>query len=289
MGIVNVTPDSFSDGGHFFDPQLAVAHGLSLVAEGADILDIGAESSRPGAIPISTEEELRRILPVVIELARQVTVPISIDTWKAPVAEACLDAGGHIINDITALQGDPALAQVVLRYRAGLVLMHMRGTPQTMQVNPAYADVVAEVANFLEARLRWSADLGIAGNQVVLDPGIGFGKTVDHNLELVANLGNFATRLNRPLCLGASRKGFLGKVLGRDLEPKQRLAGSLAVACYALAQAAPAPALVIRAHDVAATRDAVLLFAALDRFRSSSPMSARPPSHLSTEQRSDPS
>jgi dihydropteroate synthase len=268
MGIVNVTPDSFSDGGRFLGAEAAVAHALALVERGADLLDIGGESTRPGAEPVSAEEELRRVLPVVRELASRVAVPLSIDTWKAEVADACLAAGARIVNDVTALQGDPALAEVVRRRRAGVVLMHMQGTPQTMQVNPTYGDVVAEVVSFLEARLQAAADLGIAGEQVVLDPGVGFGKALEHNLRLVACLAELG-RLKRPVCLGVSRKGFLGKLLGRPLE--ERLAGSLAAACYALARY---PALVLRVHDAGPTRDAVRLFDALEQARTAT---ERPP------------
>jgi dihydropteroate synthase len=257
MGIVNVTPDSFSDGGQFLDPRRAIEHGVQLVEQGADLLDIGGESSRPGSAPISAEEELARVLPVVRGLAGRVGVPLAIDTTKALVAEAALQAGAHIINDVTALGGDPALAEVVRRHRAGLVLMHMQGTPATMQVDPHYDDVVAEVVGFLEARLQQAADLGIAGSQVVLDPGIGFGKTLEHNLRLLAGLGALR-RLGRPVLLGVSRKGFLGKLLDRDV--KDRLAGSLACVCHALAQDAAG---LFRVHDVAPTRDAVRLWLAL--------------------------
>jgi dihydropteroate synthase len=261
MGIVNVTPDSFSDGGHFAAPEGAVAHGLELVRQGADLLDVGGESSRPGAQPVPQDEELRRVVPVVRELARRSTVPISVDTCKAAVARAALEAGAHAINDITALRGDPDLAGVVRAFGAGVVLMHMQGTPATMQQAPSYADVVAEVVAFLEARLQAAAELGIAGPQVVLDPGIGFGKTVRHNLELLANLDRLS-RLGRPVCLGVSRKGFLGSVLGRPAG--QRLAGSLAAACYALARGT---AQLVRVHDVAETRDAVVLLGALQELR----------------------
>src|SRR5262245_59253817 len=176
MGIVNVTPDSFSDGGRFTSAEAGVAHGLELVRQGADLLDIGGESSRPGAAPVPLEEELRRVLPVVEALVRQTTIPLSIDTCKAEVARATLAAGAHVINDITALRGDPDMAGVVRQYRAGIILMHMQGTPQTMQVNPQYDDVVPDIGRFLEERLQTAAYLGIAREQVVLDPGIGFGK-----------------------------------------------------------------------------------------------------------------
>jgi dihydropteroate synthase len=261
MGIVNVTPDSFSDGGRWSDPDAAVAHGLALVAQGADLLDVGGESSRPGALPISAEEELARVVPVVRALAAATPVPLSVDTTKAAVARAALEAGAHIINDVTALQGDAKLAEVIRSCGAGVILMHMQGTPATMQVNPTYSDIVAEVVAFLEARLQAAGQLGIAGPQVVLDPGIGFGKTTEHNLRLLANLDRLAD-LGRPVCLGVSRKGFLGKVLGRPLE--QRLAGSLAAACYALARHS---AHIVRVHDVAQTRDAVALIQAIDSLR----------------------
>ena len=257
MGIVNVTPDSFSDGGQFLGTDAAVAQGLRLIAQGADLLDIGGESSRPGAQPVAPEEELSRVVPVVRRLAEQSSVLLSVDTCKAEVARQALAAGAHIINDITALQGDPAMAEIARTFQAGVILMHMRGTPATMQTQPHYDDVVAEVLAFLEARLQAGVDLGIAASQVVLDPGIGFGKTTAHNLQLLAHLQELQ-RLGRPVCLGASRKGFLGQVLGRPLE--QRLAGSLAVACYALIRLA---AQIVRVHDVAETRDAVALLDAL--------------------------
>lgn len=257
LGIVNVTPDSFSDGGRFLNEDAAVAHGLRLVEEGADLLDIGGESSRPGSQPISLEDELTRVLPVVRRLAAQTSVPLSVDTCKAEVARQALQAGAHIINDITALQGDSAMPEVVRTFKAGVILVHMQGTPATMQVQPHYDDVVAEVSAFLEARLQACADVGIAATQVVLDPGIGFGKTVAHNLRLLARLADLR-RLERPICLGVSRKGFLGKVLGRPLE--QRLAGSLAAACYALVRQS---AQIVRVHDVAGTRDVVRLLTAL--------------------------
>jgi dihydropteroate synthase len=258
MGIVNVTADSFSNGGRYLDADAAVAHGLELVYQGADLLDVGGESSRPGAKPVPEAEELARVLPVVHALAAQTPVPISVDTCKAAVARGCLEAGAHVINDITAL-GDPDMAAVVRNFGAGVILMHMQGTPATMQINPTYQDVVREVGEYLEARLQVAERLGIGADQVVLDPGIGFGKTAGHNLRLLARLGDLR-RLGRPVCLGVSRKGFLGAVLGRPADG--RLAGSLAAACFALAGGA---AQVIRVHDVAPTRDAVLLWQALQR------------------------
>ena len=258
MGIVNVTPDSFSDGGRFAEPEAAVAHGLELVGQGADLLDVGGESTRPGSQPVPLEEELRRVVPVVSELAARAGVPISVDTSKAEVARQALGAGAHVVNDVTALLGDPDMAAVVRDFRAGVVLMHMQGTPATMQQAPTYADVVAEVTAFLQARLQAALDVGIAAEQVVIDPGIGFGKTAGHNLELLARLVELR-RLGRPVCLGVSRKGFLGRLLVRPTE--QRLAGSLAAACFALGRGA---AQVLRVHDVAETRDAVIVYRALE-------------------------
>jgi dihydropteroate synthase len=265
MGIVNVTPDSFSDGGRFVAHDAALTQALELVREGADILDIGGESSRPGAAPVALAEELRRVLPVVRELAGRTTVPISVDTTKAAVADACLATGAHIINDISALQGDADMARVVAARRAGVVLMHMQGTPATMQLAPHYDDVVAEVRRFLEQRLHAAGLAGIAAEQVVLDPGIGFGKTTAHNLELLARLGELQV-LGRPVLLGVSRKGFMGKLLCRGVE--ERLAGSLAAACHAVVLGA---AQIVRAHDVRETGDALRVLAAI------APFSRRPP------------
>ncbi len=259
MGIVNVTPDSFSDGGQHATTEPAVAHGLELVRQGADLLDVGGESTRPGAEPVPLEEELRRVVPVIRELAARCGVPLSVDTSKAEVARQTLAAGAEIINDVTALLGDPNMAGVVASFRAGVIVMHMQGTPQTMQKKPTYQDVVREVASFLEERLRALAEHGIAAAQVVLDPGIGFGKTSEHNRRLVVHLEEFR-RLNRPICLGVSRKGSLGKITGRPVE--ERMAASLAVACFALGRQA---AQILRVHDVAGTRDAVEVFQALQR------------------------
>jgi dihydropteroate synthase len=261
MGIVNVTPDSFSDGGQFFDPQAAINHGLDLVAKGADMLDVGGESSRPGATPVTEQVELERVLPVVQKLVSACQVPISVDTTKAAVARACLEAGAEIVNDITALTGDPLMADVVRAARAGVILMHMQGTPATMQSEPHYDDVCKDIGFFFEERLRHLANLGIGREQTVLDPGIGFGKTREHNLQLVARLEEFL-QLGRPICLGVSRKGFLGRLLERPLE--QRLAGSIAAALHAQSRGAVH---LIRVHDVAETRDAVYLFDLLEGAR----------------------
>jgi len=257
MGIVNVTPDSFSDGGRFADTASAVAHGLRFVEQGADILDIGGESTRPGASPVPVNEEMKRVLPVVEQLARRTAVPLSVDTSKADVAAACTAAGAHIINDVTALTGDPDMAGVARASKAGVILMHMQGTPATMQIAPCYEDVVKEVFHFLEKRLQDLTNLGIAREQLALDPGIGFGKKHEHNLALLARLEEFQ-QLGRPVCLGVSRKGLLGRALDRPLE--QRLPGALAVLCYAMSRSAVQ---IIRVHDVEDTRDVITMFEAI--------------------------
>jgi dihydropteroate synthase len=256
MGIVNVTPDSFSDGGRYLDAGAAAAHALELVEQGAGIIDVGGESTRPGAAPVAEAEELRRVMPVIERLAGQVKVPISIDTVKVGVARAALRAGASLVNDVAANREDGALWQVVAETGAGYVCMHMRGTPQTMQANPVYADVVAEVGGFFSERLRRLRDCGVAREQVVLDPGIGFGKTVEHNLQLLATVGRF-TSLERPLLFGVSRKSFIGKLLGVDLAA--RLPGALACACLAVAGGAR----IIRAHDVAETVQAIRMTEAI--------------------------
>src|SRR5262245_36474814 len=261
MGIVNVTPDSFSDGGRYGSPEAAVAHGLELVRQGADLLDVGGESTRPGSQPVPLEEELGRVVPAVEALAARAGVPVSVDTAKAEVALRCLERGAQVINDVTALAGDPDMPAVVRRFGAGVVLMHMQGTPATMQLAPRYDDVVADVARFLRERLEAVTAAGIDPAQVAVDPGIGFGKTAEHNLALLARLEELQA-LGRPLCLGVSRKGFLGRLLGRPLEG--RLAGSLAAVCHAQARGAVQ---VVRAHDVEATRDAVTLCAAIEEAR----------------------
>jgi dihydropteroate synthase len=213
MGVINVTPDSFSDGGAFGDDDSAVAHGLRLVEEGAEILDIGGESTRPGSEAVPVDEELRRVIPVIEKLAGRTSAALSIDTSKAEVARAALEAGAEIINDVTALGGDDAMASVAAASDAGVVLMHMRGTPRTMQKDPHYDDVVREVAEFLGERLAVAHAAGINGDRLAIDPGIGFGKTVEHNLQLIAALGTFA-ELGCPVVLGVSRKSFLATAAG---------------------------------------------------------------------------
>ena len=254
MGILNVTPDSFSDGGQWLDPEVAVRRGLALVAEGADLLDIGGESTRPGAAAVPLEEELRRVVPVIEALARQVTVAISVDTRSSVVARAALAAGASIVNDVSAL-GDPAMASVVRESGAGVVLMHCRGTPADMQRAPHYTDVVAEVRAFLAERLAAAVAAGISRGQVVVDPGIGFGKTTAHNLALLGSLEKLAELA--PVLVGASRKRFIGEITGAPLEG--RLAGSLTVAIWSLMRGAA----ILRVHDVAATAAAVRMAGAL--------------------------
>jgi dihydropteroate synthase len=213
MGVINVTPDSFSDGGNFTAASAAVDHGLRLVDEGAEILDIGGESTRPGAAPVTAEEELRRVLPVIEGLAAKTGAALSIDTSKASVARAAVAAGAEIINDVTALQGDDDMASVAAESACAVVLMHMRGTPRTMQQDPHYDDVVAEVSAHLAQRVDAARAAGIASDRIAVDPGIGFGKTVEHNLQLIAGLGSFAA-LGHPVLLGVSRKSFLATAAG---------------------------------------------------------------------------
>jgi dihydropteroate synthase len=256
MGVVNVTPDSFFDGGRHGAPEQAIQHGLALAADGADILDVGGESTRPGAEPVDEAEELRRVLPVVRALAGRSRTAVSIDTQKPGVAQAALDAGAVIVNDIAARRGDPAMARVVARARAGYVCVHMQGTPKTMQADPVYGNVVAEVEEFFAGQLAGLADAGVAPEQVALDVGIGFGKTLEHNLRLLRALGSFR-KFTRPLVLGVSRKSFIGKLLGVGVE--DRLPASLACAVWAVAQGVP----IVRTHDVAATRQAVRMAEAL--------------------------
>ena len=249
MGILNVTPDSFSDGGRFLGTKQAIAQGLRLIEEGAEILDVGGESTRPGATPLSEKEELRRVMPLIEEFGGK--VPVSIDTMKPNVAREALRAGAVIVNDVAANRSDPQMWEVIAEFKAGYVLMHMQGTPLTMQDNPQYENVVHEVNDFFDERIKRLNAFGVAVDQVILDVGIGFGKAVEHNLQLLAALDAF-TKWKRPILLGASRKGFIGRITGAE-QPAERLAGSLACACWGVA----AGANVIRAHDVAATRQAI--------------------------------
>jgi dihydropteroate synthase len=259
MGIVNVTPDSFSDGGLFLDADAAVEHGRALAAEGADILDVGGESTRPGAEPVPAEEELRRVVPVVERLAADGAARISIDTTKVEVARAALDAGATIVNDVSAFRFEPEIAGLVAERGADCCLMHMLGEPRTMQDDPRYDDVVSDVKAFLEERLADATEAGVPEERVWLDPGIGFGKTVEHNLELLQRLDEIVA-IGRPVVVGTSRKSFLGKLAGGRDEGR-RLPGTIATNVLAFERGAS----VFRVHDVAENADALAVAAATVR------------------------
>ena len=256
MGVVNTTPDSFSDGGHFLDTDMATDHGLRLADEGAEIIDIGGESTRPGSEPVSATEELRRVVPVIERLAKRCGVVISIDTQKPAVARAALDAGASIVNDIAANRESPEMWQIVAEAKAGYICMHMQGTPQTMQAEPHYDDVLREVGDFFSERLARLAEQGVSGEQVALDPGIGFGKELKHNIKLLSGIHELIMS-GRPLLIGASRKSFIGKLLGTP--SNERLPASLACAVFAATKGAH----VVRVHDVAETVQAVRMTEAL--------------------------
>jgi dihydropteroate synthase len=256
MGIVNVTPDSFSDGGMYLDADAAVAHAVQLAAEGAGILDVGGESTRPGAEPVGREEELRRVVPVVAGIREALPdTRVSIDTCKAAVAAAALDAGASLVNDVTALRGDPEMAELVASRAVDVCLMHMQGEPRTMQDAPRYEDVVGEVRTFLEERLAFAVAQGVAEERVILDPGIGFGKTAEHNLELLRRLDEIVA-IGRPVLVGTSRKSFLGRLTGRGVD--ERLPGTIATNVIALERGAS----IFRVHEVAPVVDALRIAAA---------------------------
>ncbi|HUJ72654.1 MAG TPA: dihydropteroate synthase [Verrucomicrobiae bacterium] len=269
MGVLNVTPDSFSDGGKFLSIDLAVEHAREMARAGADIIDVGGESTRPGAAPVSAEEEVRRVLPVIERLRDLV---VSVDTTKASVAERALEAGARIINDISALRFDPLMVEVACNAGAGVVLMHMQGTPQTMQQDPQYDDVVAEVRSFLAERIVFAESHGLKKSQIAVDPGIGFGKTVAHNLQILARLDEFSS-LGCPLLVGTSRKSFIGKLLaarkaGPGHEPLRdktdgRLWGTAATVAWAVAQGAG----IMRVHDVAEMTDVIRMVEAVKQAR----------------------
>jgi dihydropteroate synthase len=257
MGVVNVTPDSFSDGGRWLDPGAAIAHGLQLEAEGADILDVGGESTRPGAEPVSLDEELSRVVPVIEALARQVRVPISIDTRNGEVMRRAADAGARMINDVAALGHDPNALRVAAQAGLPVVLMHAQGDPRTMQLRPRYDDVVLDVYDWLEARIAACEAAGIGRDRLIVDPGIGFGKTLDHNVALLASL-SILHGLGCPILLGASRKSFIGRLSGGVPAP-ERVSGSIAAALAGVAQGVQ----IVRVHDVAATRQALAVWEAV--------------------------
>jgi len=251
VGVVNVTPDSFSDGARYATAEAAVQQGEWLAEEGADAIDIGGESTRPGSLPVSLDDELDRVVPVVRSLVRSLRIPVSIDTTKAEVAEQALDEGATIVNDVTAGTGDPAMFGVVAKMRAGVVLMHMLGAPRTMQEAPRYEDVVKDVRGYLEARMAAAMDTGVGRDHIVIDPGIGFGKTLSHNLQLLRHLDSLAA-LGRPVLVGTSRKSFIGRIT-RQERPDERLEGTIASSLFAVAQGAS----LLRVHDVTAMRRAL--------------------------------
>jgi dihydropteroate synthase len=256
MGILNVTPDSFSDGGRYLDPSRAVDQAAELFARGADIVDIGGESTRPGAESVAIDDEMQRVLSVIERVAKKADGPISVDTTKAEVARRALDLGAVIVNDTSGLTFDPKMPSVCAEAKAGVVCMHIQGRPATMQLNPQYDDVVAEIAAYLDSRLKALERAGIARERIVIDPGIGFGKTAQHNLDLLRNVGQFRS-LGRPVLIGHSRKRFLGKLLGRPLD--ELLAGTLGVSIALAVKGVD----ILRVHDVQAVRDSLLAFQAI--------------------------
>ncbi|MBT3253847.1 MAG: dihydropteroate synthase [Candidatus Marinimicrobia bacterium] len=258
MGILNVTPDSFSDGGQFIDPSKAIARAHAMLSEGADIIDVGGESTRPGSLPVDAIEEISRVVPVIEELTSHADVIISIDTQKSSVAKAALDAGAHIVNDVSAGGGDHEMFELVSASGAGYILMHMQGKPETMQDAPAYGDVLEEVNEYFFERLQAATKAGIAGRQIVFDPGIGFGKTLSDNLKLIGNIHSM-TELMRPIMLGASRKSFIGLIDNSPID--KRLGGSLAAVISAHQQGVR----LFRVHDVAETRQVLDIFTAIQK------------------------
>lgn len=244
MGILNVTPDSFTDGGLFFGRDLAIEHGLRMVEEGADIIDVGGESTRPGSEPVEYEEEVRRIIPVIDALAKRVKVPISVDTYKADVAKKALDVGASIINDISGLRFDPEMPKVAAHYRVPIALMHIKGTPKNMQVNPHYDALIPEIVDYLRGSVRLAIDSGVREEMIIIDPGIGFGKTFEHNLEILRNLREF-TLLEKPLLVGPSRKAFVGKILD-NASFSERMEGTAAAVAISIMNGAN----IVRVHDV---------------------------------------
>lgn len=265
MGVINVTPDSFSDGGSYLDKDKAVERGLKLVSEGSDIIDIGGESSRPGSDPISKEEEMRRVIPVISELRKRIDMLISVDTTKSEVAKAALDSGADIINDISSFRFDPRMMTLAAQKEVPVILMHMKGTPKTMQINPHYQDLLREVKEFLKERLEEVQAQSIKKEKIIIDPGIGFGKSLKDNLILINNL-HFLEEFNRPILVGISRKSFIGKIL--NLPPQERLEGTIASAILSLIHGAH----ILRVHDVEAVKKAILVAEAIisENFHSSS-------------------
>ncbi len=244
MGILNVTQDSFSDGGLYFDKSAAIKKAIQMVEEGADIIDIGGESTRPGAEPVTVEEELRRTIPVIEVLAKEINVPISIDTYKAEVAKKALEAGASIVNDISGLRFDPEMAKVVSEYKVPVVIMHIKGRPKDMQQNPVYEALIPEIMDYLREGIRLAKESGVSEDKIIIDPGIGFGKTFNQNLEIINNLREF-TLLEKPILIGLSRKAFIGKILG-EAHPADRLEGTAAAVAISIMNGAN----IIRVHDI---------------------------------------
>jgi len=244
MGILNITPDSFSDGGLFFNKSVAIKRALQMVEDGADIIDIGGESTRPGSEIVPVEEELRRTAPVIAAIAKEITIPISIDTYKAEVAQRALDAGASIVNDISGLRFDPKMTKVVSEYKVPVVVMHIRGKPKDMQINPVYEALIPEIMDYLRGSIRFALDAGIQDDMIVIDPGIGFGKTFEQNLTIIHDLQEF-TSLEKPVLIGSSRKAFIGKILG-DASPGERFEGTAAAVAISILNGAN----IIRVHDV---------------------------------------
>lgn len=244
MGILNVTQDSFSDGGLYFDKSAAIKRAIQMVEEGADIIDIGGESTRPGAEPVTVEEELRRTIPVIEVLAKEINVPISIDTYKSEVAKKALDAGASIVNDISGLRFDPEMAKVVSEYKVPVVIMHIKGRPKDMQQNPVYEALIPEIMDYLREGIRLAKESGVSEDKIIIDPGIGFGKTFNQNLEIINNLREF-TLLEKPILIGLSRKAFIGKILG-NVSVTDRLEGTAAAVAISIMNGAN----IIRVHDI---------------------------------------
>lgn len=244
MGILNVTPDSFSDGGQYFDKSAAIKRACQMVEEGADIIDIGGESTRPGSEPVPLQEEIARTIPVIEEISKKIKVPVSIDTYKAEVAKRALDAGASIVNDINGLRFDLEMPKVVSKYKVPVIIMHIKGMPKNMQANPQYEALIPEIMDYFRESIRLAVESGIAEDKIIIDPGIGFGKTLDHNLEIIKNLHEF-TLLEKPLLAGVSRKAFIGKILG-NAPASERLEGTAAAVTISILNGAN----IIRVHDV---------------------------------------
>jgi dihydropteroate synthase len=261
MGILNVTPDSFSESARFFDFELAVEHALRMEEDGADIIDIGGESTRPGAETVTQEEELRRVIPVIETLAPRLRIPISIDTYKATVARKAVEAGASMINDISGLKFDPEMASVAARAGVPVILMHIRGTPRDMQKDPVYTDLIGEILDYLRDSIRMAENAGVSRSKIIIDPGIGFGKTFDHNLQIIKRLGEFRT-LGAPILMGVSRKAFIGKILG-GAGPDERLEGTAAAVAISVLNGAN----IVRVHDVKEMAKVVKVADAIKRAR----------------------